>query len=201
MTLFHGRVRRRKVALRRISVLLVLTLAFVAITSDASALTAYSARGSTGRVWLHRNPNTGVTPQVRCVWNGPQAEMSLPGFYVHRATGHWGMRQVIYVRYRIRMSDGVNWVKAYKSTWGHDVIGRYQRRTSFTGILDWPVARATTYSVWIKTVWAVHPRDPRRIGSKVSYMNSYDFSELYNFDPFNPITYGGGNGIGWCSFS
>jgi hypothetical protein len=193
----------RKAALRRMTVLLVVTLAFVAITSDASALTAKSSRGSTGRVFLHRNPYTGVTPQIRCDWAGPQAYMSLPGFYVNRARNHWGVRQVIWARYRIRQWDGSKWVslRSLTSSWYRDVIGRYQKRTLFTGILNIPVARANAYSVWIYAVWEVRPRNPRWIGSKVNYMNSFDFSELYNFDPFNPITFGGGNSVGWCQFS
>jgi hypothetical protein len=201
VSVFDTEVRRRKQTLSRMGVLVVLTFTFGAVTSDAFALTPWSALGKTGTVYLLTNPNTGVTPQVACAWpDSPiRARLHVPGFSVNRAVGYHG-RQEIYTRYQIRVWNGSGWVVDKRSDWKRKIIGRYQKRTDWSGI-TFAVARGYSYSVWIKVVWAARPADPLWIGGKMSYMEGFDFSLRTNGTPLNPITVSQTNGVGWCYFS
>src|SRR5690349_1130715 len=73
-------IARSKAFIRSVT-LGMLTVGFAADTTDALALTPWSQHGSTGAVYLFRNPSTGVMPQVRCNWQDGTVQplIDLPG--------------------------------------------------------------------------------------------------------------------------
>ena len=174
-----------------------------AATTDALALTPYSQRGSTGRVYLFFDAGNGVSPQVRCNWRdgSVQPRIDLPGFRIHRAAHHRGVRQKIVAKYQsARRSGGIGSESRDSQLRIRRSSGDTRRLSCSPGSLNVGVAHTNTYSVWISVKWFVHPRHPRRIGSSLSYMESFDFSSFNNGTVFNPINVGGDNSVGWCIY-
>jgi hypothetical protein len=163
---------------------------------SAEALTISAKRGTTGRVWLNRDPNTGTMPDVHCNWNGSNAEMQLTGFYLSRA-GRGLRTELVRWRYRVKYYEGANWKLYTQTAWNHH---RIRRTLLVFGPDPFFVTRGYAYSVWLDVRWYLHPRNPTLLGRKRVSWDWTDFSFADNSTPLMPISYSPG-GLGWCAFA